>query len=57
MPIGSGTGYTYNGIQFQVEGVTAMVNAQQTISSIDLQGLSGRAVHILEFAGWSGDLG
>lgn len=30
-----------------------MVNPQQTSSSIDLQGLSGRAVHILEFAGWS----
>lgn len=53
MAIGSGTSHTYNGIQFQVEGATAMVNPQQTTSSIDLQGMSGKAVHILEFAGWS----
>jgi len=53
MPIGNGTSYNYNGSEFQVEGVSAMVNAEQTYSSIDLQGMSARAVHVLEFAGWS----
>jgi len=53
MPIGTGTGYNYSGIQFQVEGAVAMVNAQQTSSSIDLHGRTADAVHVLEFAGWS----
>lgn len=52
-PIGNGTNYTYNGIEFQVEGASAMVNADQTSSSIDLEGMSASAVHVLEFAGWS----
>jgi hypothetical protein len=51
--LGSGTAHTYNGIDFQVEGVALKANAGQTVDSISLQGKSAKAVHILEFAGWS----
>ncbi len=53
MPIGTGTSYDYNGIAFNVEGVSLKVNAQQATDSIDLAGRKAKAVHILEFAGWS----
>jgi predicted transglutaminase-like cysteine proteinase len=54
-PIGTGTGtaHTYNSIEFQVEGVALKANAEQTNDSIDLEGKNARAVHVLEFAGWS----
>jgi hypothetical protein len=52
-PIGTGTAHTYNGIEFQVEGVALKANAEQTADSIDLGGKNARAVHVLEFAGWS----
>ncbi|MDD2834928.1 MAG: hypothetical protein PHY05_02145 [Methanothrix sp.] len=51
--LGSGTSHTYNGIDFQVEGVALKANAGQAADSISLQGRSARAVHVLEFAGWS----
>ncbi|OPY51793.1 MAG: hypothetical protein A4E49_02106 [Methanosaeta sp. PtaU1.Bin112] len=51
--LGSGTAHTYNGIDFQVEGVALKANAGQAADSISLQGKSARAVHVLEFAGWS----
>jgi hypothetical protein len=51
--LGSGTAHNYNGIDFQVEGVALKANAEQTIDSISLQGRCARAVHVLEFAGWS----
>ncbi len=53
MPIGTGTSYDYNGIAFNVEGVSLKVNAQQATDSIDLAGRKAKAVHIMEFAGWS----
>ncbi|MCK9565437.1 MAG: hypothetical protein M0Q43_05245 [Methanothrix sp.] len=52
-PIGTGTAHTYNGIEFQVEGVALKANAEQTADSIDLEGRKADAVHVLEFAGWS----
>jgi hypothetical protein len=52
-PIGTGTAHTYNTIEFQVEGVALKANAEQTANSIDLSGKNARAVHVLEFAGWS----
>jgi hypothetical protein len=51
--LGSGTAHTYNGIDFQVEGVALKANAGQASDSISLQGRSAKAVHVLEFAGWS----
>jgi len=51
--LGTGTAHTYNGIDFQVEGVALKANAGQTADSISLQGKTARAVHVLEFAGWS----
>lgn len=52
-PMGTGTAHTYSGIEFQVEGVALKANAEQTADSIDLREKNARAVHILEFAGWS----
>jgi len=51
--LGSGTAHTYNGIDFQVEGVALKANAGQAADSISLQGKNAKAVHVLEFAGWS----
>lgn len=51
--IGNGTAHTYNGIDFQVEGVALKANSEQAAASIDLEGLKANAVHVLEFAGWS----
>lgn len=51
--IGTGINHTYNGIDFQVEGVALKANAEETTASIDLEGKNARAVHVLEFAGWS----
>jgi hypothetical protein len=51
--IGNGTAHTYNGIEFQVEGVALKANAEQTTASIDLEGQKADVVHVLEFAGWS----
>ena len=36
-----------------MEGVSLKVNAQQATDSTDLTGRKAKAVHILEFAGWS----
>ena len=51
--MGNGTAHTCNGIEFQVEGVSLKANADQTTDSIDLEGRNAKAVHVLEFAGWS----
>ncbi|MDD2756556.1 MAG: hypothetical protein PHS80_13670 [Methanothrix sp.] len=51
--LGTGTVHTYNGIEFQVEGVALKANAEQTVDSISLEGRNAKAVHVLEFAGWS----
>jgi hypothetical protein len=51
--LGTGTAHTYNGIDFQVEGVALKANAEQTVDSIDLSGKNAKALHVLEFAGWS----
>jgi hypothetical protein len=51
--LGTGTAHTYNGIEFQVEGVALKANAGQTVDFIDLSGKNAKAVHVLEFAGWS----
>ncbi len=51
--LGTGTAHTYNGIDFQVEGVALKANAGQASDAISLQGKNAKVVHVLEFAGWS----
>lgn len=57
VPIGTGTYFSHSGIPFQYTGVSMLVSKTETglvsTQTLDLDGYTADAIHIIEASGWS----